>query len=392
MRALILLSFLSISSFAASYQYDGLGRLIQTTYDNGTSITYTYNAAGNRLSQTGGSNASSIFSFTSGNNADFLRGQSGSYTLTIAGASSATYTSTNLPYWLKLSNGVISGTPQTPGLYVFNISAVSGSTTLTQNFLLSVSNTHRLSQTIYPFAPISNAPFGSLFTLTNSNSSAGLPVSFAVKSGPAAVSGTSLRIMGVGTVTLTASQAGNTNFTPAIPLTNTFTTVKASQSIPAFPSTNNLPYGTVLTLTNSNCSAGLPVSFAVLSGPGALSNNALKINGVGTVTLTASQAGNSNYLAAQSITNTYTTVKANQTITFTLPATNTFSSNGLIPLSGNASSGLPITYTSSSNSVLTISTNNAVMKAKGTITVTASQSGNGNYNAATNIVRTITLK
>jgi YD repeat-containing protein len=34
-----------------SYTYDSLGRVTQVTYDNGTTITYVYDAAGNRTSQ-----------------------------------------------------------------------------------------------------------------------------------------------------------------------------------------------------------------------------------------------------------------------------------------------------------------------------------------------------
>ncbi len=41
---------LSISSYAQNYTYDSVGRLIGVTYDDGSSITYTFDAAGNRLS------------------------------------------------------------------------------------------------------------------------------------------------------------------------------------------------------------------------------------------------------------------------------------------------------------------------------------------------------
>ncbi len=33
------------------YTYDNLGRLIQVVYDNGATIIYTYDAAGNRIVQ-----------------------------------------------------------------------------------------------------------------------------------------------------------------------------------------------------------------------------------------------------------------------------------------------------------------------------------------------------
>lgn len=37
---------------SAVYTYDSLGRLSKVTYSNGVVVTYTYDAAGNRISQT----------------------------------------------------------------------------------------------------------------------------------------------------------------------------------------------------------------------------------------------------------------------------------------------------------------------------------------------------
>ena len=44
---------LSVSVFAGSisYTYDALGRVKTATYSNGVVVTYTYDAAGNRVSQ-----------------------------------------------------------------------------------------------------------------------------------------------------------------------------------------------------------------------------------------------------------------------------------------------------------------------------------------------------
>ena len=38
-----------VSTHGDSYTYDGAGRLAQVTYDNGSTITYTYDLAGNLL-------------------------------------------------------------------------------------------------------------------------------------------------------------------------------------------------------------------------------------------------------------------------------------------------------------------------------------------------------
>ena len=58
-------------------------------------------------------------------------------------------------------------------------------------------------------------------------------------------------------------------------------------------------YGDTIALAAA-ASSGLPVSFAVISGPATITGNILKVIGLGTVTVEAVQPGNANYLAAES--------------------------------------------------------------------------------------------
>ncbi len=46
-----LLMFLPVLSYAENYTYDTVGRLTGVIYDDGSSIIYTYDAAGNRLAR-----------------------------------------------------------------------------------------------------------------------------------------------------------------------------------------------------------------------------------------------------------------------------------------------------------------------------------------------------
>ena len=130
--------------------------------------------------------------------------------------------------------------------------------------------------------------------------SSGLPVTFGVSGGPATVVGNVLTLTGAGTVQVTASQAGNSTFAPAAPVTQSIAVAKATQVLNL-----TVPPAAVLGMdpvsrTNFNASstAGLPVSLSVLDGPAAFDGDLLVFNGVGTVTIAADQAGTADYQAA----------------------------------------------------------------------------------------------
>jgi hypothetical protein len=252
-------------------------------------------------------------------------------------------------------------------------------------------------QRIAPFAAITGKTVASApFRITVPVASSGLRVILRVKSGPAKLTGNEVTVTGAGQVVLSANQAGDENFDPAPEVTTSFTVARLSHSIRPFAVTNNVPFGTVLTFTNTNSTAGLPVSFAVVSGPGVMTNgNQLRVTGsTGSVTVRATVASNANYNAVTPLTNSFTTAKATQTITFTnLLGTYSFKSNTAIPLRATASSGLAVTFTSANTNVLQIvGGTNAVMKRPGTNTITASQSGNENFLPASNVTRTIVIR
>ena len=114
--------------------------------------------------------------------------------------------------------------------------------------------------------------------------------------------------------------------------------------------------------------------------------NTLIINGVGTAIITASQAGDNNYNAAINVSQNQVITKANQTIAFD-DSSYTFS-DPTYSLNATASSSLPVTYTSSNNDIASIFYGNTlVFTQNGQVNVTASQSGNNNYNQATFVVR-----
>jgi sugar lactone lactonase YvrE len=159
-------------------------------------------------------------------------------------------------------------------------------------------------------------------TLTAAASS-GLAVSYTVTSGPATVSGSTLIITGAGSVTVQAAQAGNSNYAAATPVSVSITVNKGTQTI-TFPNPSTQSYpGTPIMLTGT-ASSGLAVGYTVTAGPATVSGSTLTIIGAGTVTVQATQAGNSNYSAA-------TPVSVSFTVNLATPALVSLSPNSAVP-------------------------------------------------------------
>jgi hypothetical protein len=105
----------------------------------------------------------------------------------------------------------------------------------------------------------------------------------------------------------------------------------------------------------------------------------------GTITLTATDA-NSRTGTSSPIN---VTGAANQTISFG-PLTNQTYGNAPFTVSATASSGLPVTFSIVSGPA-TVAGNTVTITGAGTVTVAASQAGNGTWNAATNVNQSFTV-
>jgi hypothetical protein len=82
--------------------------------------------------------------------------------------------------------------------------------------------------------------------------------------------------------------------------------------------------------------------------------------------------------------------KANQTITFAA-LTNKILGDPDFNVSASANSGLPVSFTASPAGVCTMSGSTVHLIGVGTCTITASQAGNGNYNAASSVARSFSV-
>ena len=243
------------------------------------------------------------------------------------------------------------------------------------------------SQTI-TFGAIPNHTYGDAAFTVSATATSGLPVTLAIASGPATISGGTITITGTGTVDVKATQAGNSLYSTATPVDQTFTVGLANQTI-AFGAIPNHTYGDAAFTLGATASSGLAVTYTVVSGPATVTGNTLTITGVGTVDIRASQGGSSLYNAATPVDQTFTVGPANQTITFG-SISNHIYGDPAFTLGATASSGLAVTYTVVSGPA-TVSGNTLTITGVGTVDVQASQAGNTQYNAAANVDQTFTV-
>ncbi|PSL42900.1 gliding motility-associated-like protein [Chitinophaga niastensis] len=288
-------------------------------------------------------------------------------------------------------NSVVIGTPtlsttadinSMPGNYpitITNLGSLSAAnyTLLPANGSLSVLTA---PQTIN-FPIVSDKTYGDAPVTLNANSSSGLPVTYNVTSGPATISGNTLTFTGTGSVTITADQAGDGGHTPAPQATQTFNvnkatlTVTANNKTKAYLQANPALDYTITGFVNADNSS-------VVSGTATINTTAVSNSAPGTYPITVS-AGNlsaANYLFSF-VNGSINITQATQTITFAPLSGKTYG-NAPVTLNATSDAGLPVTYTVTSGPA-TISGNTLTITGTGNVTVTATQPGDANYNAAT---------
>jgi hypothetical protein len=224
------------------------------------------------------------------------------------------------------------------------------------------------------------------------SASSGLAVSY-VSSNPAVatiVDGNKLHVVGVGSVKVTASQAGDSNWKPALAVAKTLVVAKQLQTID-FPALTGLAMGDVDFAPGASASSGLTVTFTS-SAPAVATVVAGKIHlvGKGTAVITASQVGNANWAAAPPVKQTLLVAPGSQQITF-LPLPSKGVGDVDFAPGATASSGLTVTYTSSNPQVATIVAGKIHVLGEGSSTITARQAGNASWSAAPDVTQSLTV-
>ncbi|MCX7001846.1 MAG: MBG domain-containing protein, partial [bacterium] len=298
--------------------------------------------------------------------------------------------------------------------------------------------------------------------------SSGLPVTVVSDNAAVAtVSGSTVTLHGAGTCTLTASQTGDADWSPAANMVRALTVAKAALSITA--DGKSRPYGDpnpAFTLSYTGFVAGdaagdldtapaatcaatatSPVgAYPIAPAGGADANYALSyVNGTLTINrapltctaddksraygsanppLTITYAGLKNGATAPAtppvsacaattnspvgpypitltggsdpnyslalVNGTLTVVQANQTITFANPGDKVYTDNVALSATGGGS-GNPVTFAVSAGPALIGAGNTLSFTGVGAVTITASQAGDANWNAAPDVSRAFTV-
>ncbi|KQB99358.1 T9SS type A sorting domain-containing protein [Pedobacter sp. Hv1] len=220
----------------------------------------------------------------------------------------------------------------------------------------------------------------------NAVASSGLEVSF-TSSNPSVVSiiGYKAHIVGAGSTTITAIQNGNNNYSAATQVSNSLTISKFLQTI-TFPNLSAKELNSLDFDPGASASSGLAITYNS-SNPAVATivNNKVHIVGAGSTTITALQVGNTEFASATKEVELVVN-KANQTITFPNLMVKNYN-DADFDLTATASSGLSVNYRSSNPSVATIIGNKVHLIASGSTTIIASQTGNTNFNAATEVTQ-----
>jgi len=339
-------------------------------------------------------------------------------TLTATGSGTLTYSVATNP-----THGTLTGTAPnltyTPtagysGADSFTFTASNGATSNVATVSITVQpQPSLLSQTITFPAPVTPVTYGAAPITLTASASSGLAVSYSL-TGPGSLNGNVLSFTGVGSIVVTASQAGNSSYTPATPVQQTVVVNPVTTTlILASLNPSSVTSGTVVTLSATllPAIAGETVSF--LNGSTVLGNGITNTSGLATYSLTAGAAGTSytlsasfaatgNYGASASTSQTLTVTAITTTTTLAPLGSSSVASGSTVTLSATVTPAVAGETVSFLNGTATLGTGTTNASGVATYTLTAGAAGTlytlsasfaatGNYGASASTSQTLTV-
>lgn len=211
---------------AASVSYSNMGSVGLVAGLSTADVPPTTVASGYLAQLASGASAAGVPAITSATTASGTFGSALTpYAVTATNAPTS-FGAAGLPGGLSINatSGAITGTPTAAGIFNVTLSAVNAAGTGTATLVFTIA---KASQTITFGALVARTMGTAPFALT-ATASSGLAVSYASSNvAVATVSGATVTIVGAGSTTLTASQAGDANFAEAAAVAQTLTVTPA---------------------------------------------------------------------------------------------------------------------------------------------------------------------
>ncbi len=276
----------------------------------------------------------------------------------------------------------------------------------TQNFTINIAKGSPVINFPVPAdSEYSPTPFALTASITTTNSTLATTNIVFTGSTPSicsVTSGGNVTMLSTGTCTINANSTTAASYTAsynaATQVSRSFIISKAAQTITfgtAMVPVRTYSAGLSYTLAPlATASSGLAVSYAsVTPSVCDIVGTTVTVQAAGLCTIEASQDGNALYQPATDAQQSTTISQAAQTITFPVQGAQSYVQNGSFAINplATSTSGLTVDYASTTPGVCMAAGTNVTIVTVGTCSITASQTGDQNYAAATSVNRNIAI-
>jgi hypothetical protein len=243
---------------------------------------------------------------------------------------------------------------------------------------------------------------GATYTPTGSSTSGGT-VAFTIDSTATSVCSITAGVVSfltAGTCIVDADQAGNANWNAAAQVSQSFTVARGDQTITITSTATSPVVGGATYTPAATKTAGTSntISFSIDSTTStvcSISAGAVSFLTVGTCKVNANVAGDTNYNAAATVTQSITVGKGSQTISFSSNAPNAAKVGGntytVVANAGQSTGTVTLSVDASTSSKCSVTGMVVTYLAVGDCVLNLNQAGDTNYNAATQVQQTVTI-
>ncbi|MBA4697091.1 MAG: fibronectin type III domain-containing protein [Legionella sp.] len=257
---------------------------------------------------------------------------------------------------------------------------------------ITVTVTRAPQATLTATASPSSIVYQGTSSLSTSGGSGTGAVTYSVVSGSCSITGATLTGNGVGSCSVTATKAGDTNYQPITSSPITVTVTQAPQTtLTAIATPSSIVYQGTSTLSTSGGSGTGAVTYTVVSGSCSITGTTLTGTGVGTCSVTATKAGDTNYQPITSSAITITVTRAPQAALTAAANPTSIVYLGTSSLSSTGGSGTGAVSYSVESGSCSVAASSLIGTGVGTCSVTATKAGDVNYQPITSSPITVTV-